>query len=224
MKLSGKLTAAALAVFAASALAVSFPSVKTQAAQKNEVTLRICNWEEYIDTGDWDESETIDLPSGDIIGRNSMIEDFEQWYEETYGVKVNVEYSTFGTNEDLYNMLTLGDTYDLVCPSEYMFMRLMSEGKLVPLSEHFFDESDENNFYIRGVSPYLRNIFETSEYGGEKWSKYAAGYMWGTTGFVYNPDVLSKEEASTFRLVDDPQCLHRMNSKTTRITTRISKM
>ena len=213
MKLSGKLTAAALAVFAASALAVSFPSVKTQAAQKNEVTLRICNWEEYIDTGDWDESETIDLPSGDIIGRNSMIEDFEQWYEETYGVKVNVEYSTFGTNEDLYNMLTLGDTYDLVCPSEYMFMRLMSEGKLVPLSEHFFDESDENNFYIRGVSPYLRNIFETSEYGGEKWSKYAAGYMWGTTGFVYNPDVLSKEEASTFRLVDDPQYKRRVTIK-----------
>ena len=30
----------------------------------------------------------------------------------------------FGTNEDLYNQLTLGDTYDLVCPSEYMIMKL----------------------------------------------------------------------------------------------------
>ena len=155
------------------------------------VTLRICNWEEYIDTGDWDESETIDLPSGDIIGENSMIDDFEQWYEKTCGIKVRVEYSTFGTNEDLYNMLTLGDTYDLVCPSEYMFMKLMSENKLVPLSEHFYDETDENNYYVRGVSPYLRNIFETSEHDGEKWAKYAAGYMWGTTGFVYNPCVQS---------------------------------
>ena len=41
-----------------------------------EVTLRVCNWEEYIDLGDWDEEETIDLESGDIIGENSMVEDF----------------------------------------------------------------------------------------------------------------------------------------------------
>ena len=73
------------------------------------IVLRVSNWEEYIDLGDWDEEETIDLESGDIIGENSMIEDFEAWYEETYGRKVKVEYSTFGTNEDLYNMLTLGD-------------------------------------------------------------------------------------------------------------------
>ena len=118
-----------------------------------EVTLRVCNWEEYIDLGDWDEEETIDLESGDVIGINSMVEDFEEWYLETYGIKVNVEYSTFGTNEDLYNMLTLGDEYDLVCPSEYMIMKLMAQGQLVPLSEEFFDTSDENNYYINGVSP-----------------------------------------------------------------------
>ena len=76
---------------------------------EEEVVLRVCNWEEYIDLGDWDEEETIELESGDIIGENSMVEDFEEWYEETYGIKVKVEYSTFGTNEDLYNMLTLGD-------------------------------------------------------------------------------------------------------------------
>ena len=56
-----------------------------------------------------------------------MITLFEQWYEQTYGEKVQVEYSTFGTNEDLYNQMTLGDTFDLVCPSEYMIMKLMSE-------------------------------------------------------------------------------------------------
>ena len=105
------------------------PSLTAQAASHPEadVVLRVCNWEEYIDLGDWDEEETIDLESGDIIGENSMVEDFEEWYYETYGKKVAVEYSTFGTNEDLYNMLTLGDVYDLVCPSEYMFMKLMAE-------------------------------------------------------------------------------------------------
>ena len=180
-----------------------FAEEKTEPAK--EVTLRVCNWEEYIDLGGWDEEETIDLESGDIIGKNSMVEDFEEWYYETYGVKVNVEYSTFGTNEDLYNMLTLGDVYDVVCPSEYMIMKLMAEDKLVPLSEHFFDVTDENNYYSKGVSPYIRNIFEINEINGESWGKYAAGYMWGLTGIVYNPEVVSEEDAKSWKILDDAQ-------------------
>lgn len=53
--------------------------VSDDAQQDKTVTLRICNWEEYIDLGDWDEEETIDLDSGDIIGENSMVKDFEEW-------------------------------------------------------------------------------------------------------------------------------------------------
>ena len=170
---------------------------------KKKVVLRVCNWEEYIDEGDWDEEETIELPSGDIIGENPMIEDFEEWYSETYGVDVKVEYSTFGANEDLYNMLTLGDEFDLVCPSEYMIMKLMAEDRLVPLSDGFFDESVPENYYVRGVSPYIRKVFDEHEIGGEKWSKYAAGYMWGVTGLVYNPAVVSREDASTWKILAD---------------------
>lgn len=182
-------------------------------AKAPEVTLRVCNWEEYIDLGDWDEEETIDLESGDIIGVNSMVEDFEKWYYETYGIRVKVEYSTFGTNEDLYNMLTLGDVYDLVCPSEYMIMKLMAEDRLVPLSETFFDTSDENNYYINGVSPYIRSIFEEKEIDGEAWEKYAAGYMWGITGIVYNPELVSEEDASSWNILDDPDYYRQVTIK-----------
>ena len=163
-----------------------------QAQAEETITLRVCNWEEYIDLGDWDEEETIELPSGDIIGENSMVDDFEEWYYETYGKRVKVEYSTFGTNEDLYNMLTLGDVYDLVCPSEYLIMKLMAEEALVPLSEDFFDTGDENNYFIKGEAPFIREIFENSEINGEPWSRYAAGYMWGVTGLVYNPETGDK--------------------------------
>ncbi len=168
------------------------------------VTLRISNWEEYIDEGDWDDDATIELESGDIFGENPLIEDFEDWYYETYGTKVKVEYSTFGTNEDLYNMLTLGDVYDLVCPSEYMFMKLMAEKQLVPLSDEFFDTSDPNNYYSIGVSPYIKNVFDSGSINGESWGKYAAGYMWGITGIVYNPEVVTEEEASTWKILDNP--------------------
>lgn len=196
-----------LAAFGGSIMLCSgLPAAAESETQTNvpEVTLRVCNWEEYIDLGDWDEEETIDLESGDILGVNSMVEDFEEWYYETYGIKVNVEYSTFGTNEDLYNMLTLGDVYDLVCPSEYMIMKLMAEGQLVPLSEEFFDEADENNYYINGVSPYIRSIFEENEINSETWAKYAAGYMWGITGIVYNPEMVTEEDASSWKILDDP--------------------
>ena len=72
-------------------------------ADNDTIVLRVCNWEEYIDTGDWD--EPIDLESGDIMGVNSMVEDFEIWYHDTYGKNVKVEYSCMGTNEEMYNML-----------------------------------------------------------------------------------------------------------------------
>ena len=175
-----------------------------EAGTGEKVVLRICNWEEYIDLGDWGEDEVIDLESGDIFGENPLVEDFEEWYSETYGREVRVEYSTFGTNEDLYNMLTLGDEYDLVCPSEYMFMKLMAEEKLVPLSDSFFDRTDGENYYVNGVSPYIKKVFDTHTINGEPWSRYAAGYMWGITGIVYNPNEISYEEASTWKVLSNP--------------------
>lgn len=162
--------------------------------------LRVYNWEEYIDEGG-------EGSYGDDyleLGKNapSMIDDFEVWYEETYGERIRVEYSTFGTNEDLYNQLKLGDKYDLVCPSEYMIMKLAAEGMLEPLDEEFFDETNENNFYVNNVSPFIRRKFDegkmqvAGESEPQSWSSYAAGYMWGTTGLVYNPEGVTEEALS----------------------------
>ena len=172
--------------------------------QAEEIVLRVSNWEEYIDLGDWDEEELIELDSASIIGEQSIVEDFEDWYYETYGLKVRVEYSTFGTNEDLYSQLTLGDVYDLICPSEYMIMKLMREDMLTPLSDDFFDRDNELNYYVNGVSPFIWDTFESNEINGEKWSKYAACYMWGITGIVYNPEEVSFEEASTWQILNNP--------------------
>lgn len=172
--------------------------------QAEEIVLRVSNWEEYIDLGDWDEDELIELDSASIIGEQSIVEDFEDWYYETYGLKVRVEYSTFGTNEDLYSQLTLGDVYDLICPSEYMIMKLMREDMLTPLSDDFFDRDNELNYYVNGVSPFIWDTFESNEINGEKWSKYAACYMWGITGIVYNPEEVSFEEASTWQILNNP--------------------
>lgn len=183
-------------------------------AREKVITLRVCNWEEYIDLGHWDDGELIELENGtEIFGENSMIEDFETWYYETYGERVKVEYSCAGTNEDLYNQLTLGDSYDLICPSEYMIMKLMAEGKLQPYSDEFFDVAKEENYYVKGVSPYIRDTFEKNRIKGEAWSKYAACYMWGVTGILYNPEYMTNEEAATWSVFENPKFYRKVTLK-----------
>ena len=161
------------------------------------VTLRVCNWEEYVDEGDWGEDEAIELSDGTVIlGENSLVDDFEEWYYETYDIRVDVEYSTFGTNEELYNQITIGDVYDLACPSEYMIMKMMREGMLVPYSDDFRNKDIEENYYAKGVSPYISGVFDKLSIDGEPISRYASGYMWGTLGIVYNPEEVTADEAA----------------------------
>ncbi len=171
-------------------------------ADADTIVLRVSNWEEYIDLGDWDEEEVIDIDDdNNIFGENSMVEDYEEWFYDTYGKKVKVEYSTFGTNEELYNQLTIGDSYDLVCPSEYMIMKMMREDMLVPFSSDFYNQDIKTNYYAKGVSPYIKNVYDELAIEGQSISKYAAGYMWGTLGLVYNPLEVSDEEASHWDLM-----------------------
>lgn len=179
-----------IACVTASLLLLSSLAPLSGCGSEEEILLRVYSWEEYIDEGgedsySYDPVENPDAPS--------MIEDFEAWYEATYETPIRVEYSTFGTNEDLYNQLKLGNKYDLVCPSEYMIMKLAAEGMLQPLSEEFFDENNELNYYVNNVSPFIADVFENGSMTvGEEthsWSEYAAGYMWGTTGLIYNPQI-----------------------------------
>lgn len=173
--------------------------------KESDVTvLRVANWEEYIDEGGWDEEELIDLEDGtEIFGEKNLVEDFEEWYKQTYGEEVKVEYSTFGTNEDLYNQMTLGDTFDLICPSEYMMMKMMKEKSLEPFSDEFWNKDNPHNYYAKGVSPYIRKVFDDLKINNEKLSRYGAGYMWGVMGLVYNPAVVSEEDVKHWSMLLD---------------------
>ncbi|MBR6344168.1 MAG: hypothetical protein IKR70_00360, partial [Lachnospiraceae bacterium] len=80
-------------IFLSLILLASFPALDMNGmqagAEDNVVVLRICNWEEYIDEGDWDEEEVIDLESGDRFSESAMVEDFEQWYYDQTGSRVS---------------------------------------------------------------------------------------------------------------------------------------
>ncbi|MDE6355864.1 MAG: extracellular solute-binding protein [Clostridia bacterium] len=198
------------AVLAAALSACMFLLPLTACGGSNEtVVLRVCSWEEYIDLGKWDEEDRIEIDNpyaadGEegVFGVNSVEDDFTKWFNEEhdFGFKVRVEYSTFGTNEDLYNRLSLGDVYDLVCPSDYMLMKLIAEDNYVTYSDEFWNLDNKENYYANFVSRYIDGDND-SVFNEYDWHKKAACYMWGTTGLVYNPEKLSSEEVSSWGLL-----------------------
>ena len=157
----------------------------TNLALDNRPVLKVANWAEYIDGGDED---------------SELIHEFERWYEEQTGKKIRVEYCIADDNEILYNMIKMGDHFDLICPSEYMIMKLAAEERLQKLPESFYDKSVDTNYYAKYVSPYILDTFSNNYIKGEPWKDYAAGYMWGTTGFVYNPEFVKETDVQTWNV------------------------
>ncbi|MGN0807585.1 MAG: extracellular solute-binding protein [Candidatus Coproplasma sp.] len=194
-----------ICVLSAGVLSLSILPMAACSQTDDTLVLKVSNWEEYIDLGKWDEDELIDIDNpydeeaGGIIGVNKMVDDFTEWFNSSdFGFKVKVEYSTFGTNEDLYNRLNLGDKYDLVCPSDYMIMKLKDADMLEKFSPEFLNTENEDNYYVNNVSPYISNVFEEND-----WQEYAACYMWGTTGLVYNPELADEDAVSHWDILQN---------------------
>ncbi|MBO7344931.1 MAG: extracellular solute-binding protein [Clostridia bacterium] len=129
--------------------------------------LRVCNCEDYID------------------------EDLLAEFTEETGIEVI--YSTYGTNENLYNELVINpNSYDLVVPSEYMIEKLAEEGRIQKLD---FTQRTELKDYDQNVSPYIKSRLKEleikkGEHKGENLYDFMVGYMWGTMGWVYDTEAV----------------------------------
>ena len=139
------------------------------------MTLNVYNWGEYISDG-----------GEDSLDVNAAFEEYyENWYYEKHGrrVKVNVNYTTYASNEDLYAKMKSGAAdYDIIIPSDYMIQRLKSEGLLQAL-----DLSKIPNY--DNIKDEFKNPFYDN---GEK--KYSAMYTYGVIGIVYNKTMLSEDD------------------------------
>ena len=129
----------------------------------------VYNWGEYISDGSDDTLDTIKA--------------FEEYYYETYGVKVKVNYTTFDSNESLYAKLKSGAAnYDVIIPSDYMVAKMINEGMLAPL-----DYDNIPNF--QKIDAGYRN----PDYDPQ--NAYTVPYMLCTTGIIYNTTMV--DEAPT---------------------------
>ena len=158
--------------------------VKGAESTSGDNVINVFSVEDYINLGD---------PENDELGVLDI-------FEEETGIKVN--YLTFATNEEMYNEL-VKDPYscDLICPSEYMIMKMMTENLIRP-----FETPD--NFKTYG-SEYIKDVFKglkiTDQNGQvlplmseDESTSYAVGYMWGTLGLIYRMDALTEEDLNTW--------------------------
>ena len=134
------------------------------------ITLNVYNWGQNIADGS---DETMDI-----------IAEFEARYPE-----INVNYTTYASNEELYSKLSTGGiTVDVIIPSDYMIARLINEGML-----------EELNFDNIPNYSYIDENFKNTSYDPE--NKYSVPYTWGTVGILYNTKYVDEADVTGWELL-----------------------
>jgi len=147
----------------------------TGCGSSNTLTLNVYNWGEYISDGSEDSLDTIKA--------------FEEWYQETYGTKVKVNYSTYASNEDMYAKLSSGAvSYDVVIPSDYMIARMAAEDMLLPL-----DFSNIPNY--SNINDSFKGLYYDPN------NQYTVPYTYGVVGVIYNANVVDEADANDWDLM-----------------------
>ena len=144
-------------------------------ASADRRTLNVYNWGEYISDGSEDSFNTV--------------KEFEKWYEETYGEKVKVNYSTFASNEDMYAKLSGGAvSYDVIIPSDYMIRRMIEENMLLPLN---FNNIPNYEF----IEDSFRGLYFDPD------NLYTVPYTYGVVGIIYDANVVDDEDIGGWDLL-----------------------
>ena len=146
-------------------------------------TLKIYNWADYID--------------------EDLLEEFKDWYKEQTGEDVSIVYQLFDINEVMLSKIERGhEDFDVVCPSDYIIERMLRSDMLLPI-DHDFGETP--NYIDSCVSPYIKAMFDNIDGSGKNANDYAVGYMWGTTGYMYNTRYVEREEVLTWNALANPR-------------------
>ena len=154
----------------------------TATAADRAHTLKIYNWADYIDM-------------------DNVLNTFPDWYKEQTGEEVEILYSTFDINESMLTQIEVGhEDYDVICPSEYIIERMLREGLLLPIDTNFGATPN----YTHNVAPFAKAMFQQMS-DSLTVSDYAVGYMWGTTGVLYNPKFVNEADLQSWGFILDPK-------------------
>lgn len=153
--------------------------VVSVAGGSDTLELNVYNWGEYISDGS--------------DGSLDTVKAFESWYEETYGEKVHVNYTTYASNEDMYAKLKSGAvSYDVIIPSDYMIARLANEDMLLPLN---FDNIPNYQY----IEDQFRGLYYDPD------DTYSIPYTYGVVGVIYDANQVDEADAGSWDLMWNPK-------------------
>lgn len=137
------------------AMSVCLIACGTSDGDKNELV--VYNWGEYIDM------DTISM------------------FEEETGI--TVIYEEFETNETMFPKVEAGAaSYDVICPSDYMIQKMISNDMLAELN---FDNMPNATEHIGAQYYESSKEFDPA-------NNYSVPYCWGTVGILYNKTMVSE--------------------------------
>ncbi len=138
--------------------------------RQDKITLNVMNWGQNIADGS---DGTVDIIAA---------------FEETYPY-IDVNYSEYASNEELYSKLSNGGlVVDVIIPSDYMIGRMIDEDMLLPLNK-------ANIPNLEKVLPeYLNKGFDPD-------NTYSVPYTWGTVGIIYNANYVDEADVTGWELL-----------------------
>ena len=137
-------------------------------------------------TADADKDTLVVLNYGKYL-EPSVIEQFEQ---ET-GIHIKLE--EYESPEEMYTKFTAGSIcYDVVCTSDYMIERLISEGEVSTIDFSGFSNYGNLNPDIIDAS----RVFDPE-------ACCSMPYFYGTLGILYNTTMVPTEEAQSWNILWD---------------------
>lgn len=148
-------------------------------------TLKVYNWADYIDM-------------------DNVLNTFPDWYYQQTGEKVEILYQTFDINESMLTEIEKGhEDYDVICPSEYIIERMLRQGLLLPINKDFGNTPD----YTKNVALFAVEKFQEMAPTGSdiNVSDYTVGYMWGTTGVLYNTKYVDAADLQSWSFLTNPK-------------------
>ena len=151
------------------------PAFTSCSSDKDKIVLNVYSWGEY-------------LPLGEDGGYNAN-EAFEAWYLKTYGQKIEVNYDTYTSNEELRAKLEANAvSYDLIVPSDYMIDYFVEHNMLEEIN---FDNIPN----YKNITDDFKGLYYDPE------NKYTVPYTYGMVGIIYDAKLVDSADATRWELM-----------------------
>lgn len=148
---------------------------------------------EVLKVYDWPEAVTDEVIAG-----------FPEFYKRYTGKNIRVQYQTFDSDIATLNQIVAShDDWDVLTLSNMYLVKYIQNGTLIPIDRSYLKKYNAPD-YIGNLSPFLRE--KLNECSTEfKVADYFAPFTLNSCGFVFDSDIYSRSDFSSWNALRDPK-------------------